>query len=457
MGLNMVQNSLRLRAVIVSCLLGCATMTGVQAQVTQVPNMPTFGARADAQSNEGLRFGMDAGLIHSDNANRVSSNERSGEIGQLGVQFGYQERTRRIDTSVSGNLAYQHYFDGTFDNDVVGRADGLLAVQILPERLRWLFEDNFGQVTSDPFEAPTPTNRENINYFTTGPELLMHLGGANSLLLSGHYSDASYEVTNLDSQRYGGAVALQRALSGASDLSLNLTGESVSFDDTTMNTDYDRYQAFLRYELRGARTKVALDGGATRIDRANESSNGLLARLTFTRMLSNASSLWFHAGSQLSDSGDLFRSDQDRQGGTPNSPSVIGSSDVFKSRFVGAGWSFTRNRTSLGVSGEFSTERYERSSNLDRNLTTVGARVERQISRLTQLRVYANWEREKFSNIVFTDDELQAGISIERKLSRLFGLRLQYDYFDRDSSNGTSKYQENRVGLFLTWSPVARP
>jgi len=445
-----VAGGLQLRAAIVVSIF-TALAGSVRAQEAfQMPMQP-------ANQELGLRFGTDIGASWSDNIGRRAIDEESGALGQVGVQLGYNERTRRLNAIVDVNAAYQHYFDNTFSADVVGGVDARGALQVIPDRLQWVVQENFGQITSDPFSASTPDNRENINYFTTGPELALHLGSVTSLRLAGYFSDTTYEITNLDSQSYSGSASLRRELSGASTLSLNATGERMEFDNATVNADYDRYQAFLRYELRGARTTLGLDGGYTQIDDNVKKSDGVLARLTLSRKISAASSVSIGAGSQFSAAGDLFRLDQQQRGVSLNSQSIIGTTDAFESRFASLGWSFSRNRTSMGLSAQYEDESYQHATTFDRTVTTLTAQLERQISQVTHLRIFANLEREDFSNRNFRDDELQAGLALEHQLGRTIGVRLQYDYFDRDSSSHDTDYQENRVSLSLTWSPLVRP
>jgi len=316
-----------------------------------------------------------------------------------------------------------------------------------------LFQETFGQINSDPFSASTPDNRENINYFTTGPDFMMNLGGATSLRLSGRFSDTSYEVTPIDSRSYGGGLTLLRELSGVSSLSLNATSESVKFTAPLQGADYDRHQAFLRYQISGARTTLGIDGGYTQVDGEAKTNGGLLARLTLSRKVSASSSISFNAGTQFSDSGDMFRQGQRQFGVGSDGQSVIGAADSFKSRFVSAGWTFSRNRTSLGLMARYQNDAYQNATGFDHKATTVTANAQRQLGPLAQLNVFASFQREDFGNRGFTDDEYQAGLSFERKLSRLFGVSVQYNYYDRSSSNGGSNYKENRVGLFLTYTP----
>jgi hypothetical protein len=409
----------------------------------------------NAEGNEGLNLGLTAGASWSDNIARTTGgNEEDGTLGRAGVILGYHERRSRVQTDVDANAVYEHYFDDTFDDDVLGGVAGTMVAQVVPERFKWLVQENFGQITTDPFSAETPDNRENINYFSTGPDFTFRLGSAMSLLLSGRYSSTTYEKSDFDGERYGGAVALARQLSGTSSLSLNVTGDRIEFDNST-NNEYDRYQGFVRYNAKGSRTTLAADLGYTAIDNGSSTSNGTLARLSLSRRIAAGSEVRVSAGTQFSDAGDLFRDTQDRQGVQLDAESVISSSDPFESRFVAVGWDFSRNRTSFGVTAQYSEEKYEKVSANDRTVALWSAYMTRDISRALQLRLYGTLEQEEFDTLNFDDDELRLIAALAWSVGRTLEVRLQYERYDRDSSTAASQEEiENRASLFLTWSPI---
>lgn len=440
------------RMQIAAALFAALVCRGALAQTVFRPPQ----TNASASKEEGLEFSLSAGVNTSDNVKRVPVDEENGTIESAGVTLGYQAHTRRLDANVDIDAMYDHYLDDTVDDDVVGGLDAQLGVAIVPERFTWTAADNFGQLTTDPFAADTPNNRENINYFTTGPQFVQRLGSSMSLVLSGRFSDTQYEISNLDSRETGGSLSLTRQLAGAGELSIVGDVSSTKFDDQVANTDYDRSEVYLRYSLQGARTILGLEGGATSLDIGGNSSSGALAEINVTRVLSNAARLSFGAGSQFSNSGDLFREGQNTFGVDPAVSNVSGSGDPFQRRFVRLGFDFDRNRTSLGVNAVSREESYETQTSLDRRVTTWSAYARRRLGPTLQLALFGTLEQEKFDNIDYDEDELRAGAYLDWTFARTLSLRLQYQHFDRDTNTGTSDYKENQASLFLTWSPVQR-
>lgn len=430
--------------------LALAVSAAVHAQ--QPPEAPRRPGQPSAAQE--FEFGVSVGGAWSDNINRQPEVEEEGSIGQVGLQLGYAQQTRRLSTDINANVMYEHYLDGVFDDDVIGGADGMLIFGIVPERFEWFLQETYGQVNSDPFSAGTPENRESINYFTTGPDFTLGLGGATSLRLSGRYSSTQYEVTELDGERYSASGAFVYQLSGNSAFSLNVVGEELKFDDQLVNADYEQQQAFVRYEAQGARTGLSLDLGYTALEGDTTDANGLLARLALNRRISTASQVTLSAGTEFSDSGDLFRATQGGRGPTREAQSVIGSSDPFENRFAALSWDFERNRTGFGLGAMKSEERYETLTDLDRTVTTFNAYFSRDISRLLDVRVFAWHEREEFNAGSFEDEEFRGGASLGWNFARTLQLRFQLERFDRGSTDEATEYTENRASLFLVWSPV---
>jgi len=421
------------------------------AAVAQQPPVARGGPETRDQQ---LEFTLLGGATFSDNVARASTDEEDGTIGVIGTQLKYIQESRRFKTDVDLNAAYEKYFDDTFDDGVVGGVDASLDIGIVPERFLWVFQENFGQIQSNRFASTTPENRENINYFTTGPDIAFHLGDTMSLTLSGRHSETNYEKQNLDGQQNGGGLSLGRQLSAKSTLSMNVEAEQFEFDDEIANPNYDRQRAFLRYDMDVARTALKVDAGYTAIDIDGEKSDGLLARVSLSRQVSPGSTFSLSAGNEFSDSAELFRSGQDQSGVSIETPGLDASSDPFTNRYASLGFDFNRHRTSFGVSLQYSKEMYETQTELDRTITTYGLYLGRQLSPVLSARLFGALDQRRSDDITFDDDEMRVGVNLELAIGRTLALKFQYQLYDRDSSLAQTDYTENQASLFLLWSPV---
>lgn len=417
-----------------------------------------LSSAALAAAPVGYSIGVGAG--YSDNIARTSTDEQSENMGTAELQLGISQNTRRLLADLAANLAYFEYFDNTYDSEVVGNLRGTATVRIVPERFNWLFEDNFGQVRSDPFAAVTPDNRENVNYFSTGPELFFRLASQTRLELSGQYSKVTYEDSELDSNRYGGQVSVLRTLSSASTVSLNLQQERIEYDVDVSGVDYDRQSAYLGYAIEGSRTRANVDLGYTRLkQQSNNDEDGLLLRLEASRRVSASSTLSARAGREFSDSGNAFRSEQGLSGGIEvvdlGTQGATQTLNPFISTYGGLGWDFTRRRTGWGVGAYYYDEDYRQQNALDAKRVLGTAYIYRDLSSNVRLSFGGDYSDNNYDDSVNDYREISTSAGVSWQLGSKLWLNLEYQRFDRSSDLVNGEYQENRGWLRLGYGTLS--
>ena len=400
---------------------------------------------------------ISAGIGHSDNIARTATDQKSETIGTVGADFGVLQRTSRLDLDVGGNLQWADYFDHTYDSELVGNAVGKAHFQIVPERFNWVLQDNFGQSTLDPLAPVTPGNRENVNYLSTGPDLNLPLGGRTGLRISGRYDKVDYETSPVDNDRLKGLVGLVRSISAGTRVSLDVQREKIDFSDNTLNRDYNRDEAFARYEAQGSRTRLGLDIGYSRLQGLTDSPGGLLTRLELSRQVSPSSVVSLSAGRDFSDSGDSFRLSQSLGGTGQGTISGLQTGTPFRNTYVAAGWNFSRNRTGLNVNVEHFDESYEGASGLDRKRLTLDAQLTRNLTPTLIGNVGGALSREDYDAVTGNYREKTYFAGITQRFGRRLGINAQYQRYRRTSDLAGGGYSENRVWLNFTWgSTVSR-
>lgn len=399
-------------------------------------------------------YGATLGVGTSDNIRRTGTSPDSDSIGQVGVNFSVYEETRRLQADAGGDFSWLDYFDDSFKDEVVGSFLGNATLGIVPERFEWLFSDSFGQSTIQPFAVVTPENRENVNYFTTGPALTFGLGASNRFKLNAHYSKVTYEDTPLDSDRIGGELSLLHDLSGSSSISVNADAEQIDFDDNTLNTDFDKAEAYLGFAGTGARTQLSVDLGYTQVKPdGGKTNSGVLVRMNISRRISQSSTFGVLLGREISDAGDIFRQLQNLQSTQASTQAVQLSNDPFTSQYGTLSWNFARNRTGFGLSLSRFEEDYDSQTSLNRTRTVIGADAHRQLTPNLDFRVSATQNRERYdANSTQDFDELYATATLAWAFGRHFSLNLQYERFDRSSDLAGGDYVENRGWIRLLYS-----
>lgn len=402
-----------------------------------------------------LEYGFEVGVGTTDNIQRVPVAEQSETILTTGLDFTLLREEGRLHADVDLDLSYFEYQDDTYGGEVVGMAQADLRYLFVPGRFEWVLLDSFGQSVIDPFSPVTPDNRENFNYVTTGPDFTMRLGSAGSLTLFGRYSATQFEDSNLDDERLLAGVSFGRELSARSSLSLNVTSETIEFDDPLAGTDFDRRSAFLRYETEGARTRIAAEAGYTELefDGPVGTSSSPLFELEISRDVSARSSLTLRGAIESSDASTALRGGEIGGG----FPGQVSTGDPFETRHLSLGWNFAAQRTDLFVSVGYEEEGYETTTLLDRERQLYQALVSRRITPRFSIRAQALHYRTDFSFASQEDDETQLGLAFDWNLAGRLYLLLDLEQFERNSTNPLSEFDEQRAFLRLAWRSSGAP
>lgn len=407
---------------------------------------------AISSAAQAANFAYDASVAagHSDNIRRTPTNEEGEDIAGAALAFSLDEQTARLQADLVGDLAYYEYLNDTYDSEVLGNFLGSATLTLVPDRFQWMAADSFGQVLGDPFAPSTPDNRENINYFTTGPDFTLGLGSQTRLRLSGRYSLTTYEHTPFDSSSPSAELALIRSLSSATSLSAHGRYQQVEYDDAALDGDYEQTEAFLRYRTSGARTHLSADVGHTAIERDadGDRESDLLLRFDASRRVSAASVVTLSLGREFMSSGAAFALAQ--AGGGFGLDAVPGrqTTQPFINEHVTLDWSYNRERISFGLYGSRTEQSYENESTLDQTTGVIGAQVHRNLSQAMGLTLRASHISGDFEQEGDYKDRI-ANLTFSWQLGAHVSLRTTYEYSDRDSDDPAGDYTENRFWISL--------
>jgi len=409
-------------------------------------------ATGAATAGDPLRISVDAGMGWTDNITQVASGGNGESMATAGLRMQGGVHRRRLDAVIDANLRYLDYLQNTYSGELTGRLDGSLDLSLVQDRLDWVVEEHYGQTSINLFSVPTPTNRESVNYLSTGPDVLMAFGDSGFARLFGRYSLVSYETSPLDNDRRQVGLQLGRRVSGASRLSLNVVGERVNYDSAQSTPDYDRGQVYASYEVRAARTRLQSDLGYTRISNVAYTNGGVSARLTVTRQVSPFSSLSIEGGRSVTDASDRFRNPDSGVNAAATSGSrtetSVPTADIFVNRYARAAWDFNRGRSGVTFALSYLNDNYNGASASDRHRSGADLNLRRQVSRALSLRLVSSYAAEHFRAANSNYGEWRAGLGIRVTPGRRGFVDFTADHFDRNADDPSRSYVENR--LFLT-------
>jgi hypothetical protein len=394
------------------------------------------------------------GVGYSDNITRAESNKESATIGSLGLQFDIAEQTRRLEGVLTGDLEWLNYSGDAFSSEVIGNAAGRASLSLIEERLSWTLEDSFGQTRRDMFSAPSPGNRELVNFLATGPDLRLPIGNVTDLRLEGRYTRVDYEHSPADSQRYGATIALDRELSSTTRASLNASHQRIDPRNADLLPEYDRSSAFLRYAITGARSSISFDAGADRVEGDGLDTSGALLRLELSRQLGVYSRITARLGNEITDPGAAFG----QQGvspvptGTPGTDALMQDVLPYTNRYVELGWSAEGLLTSLGVWASVSDEDYKQAGAFDRRRYSVDLRGSRDVAPRTSVSAGVNYQRYAFDAPLAPDNEdITYHLGVDWSVNPRLGLKFSAERSQYSSNSGEDFGDEMRFWLRLTY------
>ncbi len=423
---------------------------------------------AVAQVPQGFNFGVDAGIGESDNITLVESNKVSQTLAIADLDFTLKQKGSRLDADVVGDFTYLNFLQNAYGSELLGHLSGAARYAIVPENFTWTLQDNWGQAQLSPFAPLVPSNQENVNYVSTGPDWYARLGGTNFLDVGARYSRADYGMTPISNDRLLGSLQFGHDISQRSSVSLNVSAERVLYENTVLNTDYDLSNAYARYELHGARTDLSVNLGVNKVSQNGVSNSGLSTELELARKLSDAAKITITAGRELTDASAGFNSLQSGNATNAlNINSVVSSapaavtSSIFLREYVAAAWSYARNRTTFGLSARWEKDAYLDQPQYDGTRKRFDINIERRLTHALSMQLFGNIYQNRYDHDLFiatdtgyTDRDGLYGLSVVLREGKGLEIRLRYDHMSREISDGSGTgYGENRVFLTVGYRP----
>lgn len=396
---------------------------------------------------------LSAGAGETDNVFLTPSPTESQTLAMLGLDFDLLRQGTVLDVDAKGDFQYFDYLQHAYGQELYGRFDGLAALQIVPDNFKWVVEDYFGQAQINPFEPLTPLNVQYVNVLSTGPDFRVRLGESGFAEMDLRWASTHYQTSPLSGDRELANLALGEQLSPASSVSLNVDEQRLRFDDTSINTDYDRRESYARYQLTGARTGVELDLGVTQTNETERWVSAPLAKLSLRRLVSPSLTLTLTLGHQLTDASDAFRNlKSGATGGIVISP-AIGTTESYLSNYGSAELVFERNRTRFSLSGRYERDTYAQSTLLDLTDSAVEAFVQRLMTPIWTLQLEGSWRRFNYLNTGSAETDWPVGAALILTPGRHVDIKLSADHILHEVAGRGSGYTENRVLLVAEYRP----
>lgn len=404
-----------------------------------------------------LGYQIQLGVIESDNIERLPTGGTNQTIGVEELGLNWHEDRPWLDVGVDADVSHLNYFQHAYNDEFIGNFLGKAKINLVPDLLTWNLNDDFGQAPIEPLAPITPANRENINYFSTGPALILPLGRATYLDVTGAYGKVNFQVSPLDSSRLLGTVGLLHELSPGTSVSIDASEDSIRFANEQVNPDYRRQDLFGRFDAKGGRTEVGIDLGYSRLLMpGGVRFDTPLVRLDLSRRVSPDSNIGVALGHVYSDAADAFRIVQAVGGATLNTQPIVAAAAPFVDSYATLAWNFKYLRTMLDLSVDYYRDRYPTDATLNNERTVFGAVVSRQVAPMVQLALTEYLVRWQFDSTNESATESDTGLQLTWRAGRNLSVFVSYFLAKGNSNVQAFQYTENRVWLSIGYGRAAQ-
>lgn len=411
----------------------------------------TIAGIAECKAAE-LSYDISAGARYSDNIRRSADQEIDETAAVLGLQLDWTHESNRSVSAIRTDIEYLDYVDGIVPNETVGSANANLDLSLVKDFFDWKTEGQIRTLVGDPLQPDNPLNRENVTQLSTSPELHFRLGKRTTIEVISRYRLNSFEVSDIDNDVFSGQVGLVRALTPFRRLSLNLLAERVEYDNTQINSNYDRQSATVGFSSEISKGTLDANIGWNEIHDNGTVLDGVFADFSLSRKISARSTLSASFSQQLSDGGNIFSLGEGLGQTFSDTLSLITNTDRFEYRQVSVAYNYLFGSMDFNLSAQGSEEEYESESANDREMFVIRAQFSRTLGSGWEIGVDASIGRTDFSIASREDDDQVVQLRLTRRLTEKLDLNLSASRFERDSSDPLANYTENSAALTLSYS-----
>ncbi len=356
-------------------------------------------------------------------------------------------------TNIAASIRSINYKNDIIPDENIGGLNANIIWRIMPGRFEWFLDDIFTQTAIDTQASNTPTNRQNINVFSTGPNYNIRINARNSISLEARAESFTYEE-NLDNNRATLAARWQFRFNSALTVAINDEAETTRFKDTIVNADFNRNDVFLSFDyIKGVNTFSA-EYGSTLIvnDNIADIDEGRYL-FSFTNARTRTSLLRFFYENVTSDTGRQITGSA-LSDSVDDSTNNTAANDVFTNELLSLQYIKTLSSSTVTFQLDGLERDYKRQDNLDViNLSAFirGRWVLKGRNYITYSLSYTNSEYQDPAENREDDDYLYS-ISYTHSLRRNMNVALDVLSLERVSTVESENYEDLRFIISLNYT-----
>ncbi len=414
-------------------------------------------------------WGVGVNFEYTDNVDRVPDNKMDETSGAVSLRYDFGAARRSFLFKSAADVEYRNYFGGLHEDGPSGGVTASTEYQLIDKYWNVHAAEHYGQTRTDLYQVNSPNNRGYINELSGGTDIVIPIGRRFSMFASADAADVSYGESEADSVRTDLSGGLRQAVSERTSVyaTVSRSGTNLKADNPgpTAIGDYDIEEASIGFDADLSKTTISISGGQTRVrgqapgGRDAVTPDSSLFRATIERRIGTRFALSLGIGTEYTDTGQTFVREQQAVGVESGGANIAISADPYKSDYATLGISFTGARFGVQLHNSYRRERHEFHQELAGKYFYTQLSMQRTFTPRTSAYFRGAYSRNE--SLVTTptaatdlsDTDLSVGMSLHP--SR----RVTLDFYAAANLGSTPayNYQENRIGITLSYAPPVAP
>ncbi|ARN74509.1 hypothetical protein [Oceanicoccus sagamiensis] len=404
-----------------------------------------------AANSFGLEINASAGLQaeHSDNMTKVPANKRSDLKSTVSASINALHKGEKLTLDLSYRGDHSTYQQDSFDDETRVNGNGSLVYEQIDQQLIWTLENSRKNVIKNKALNDVEENREDRSISKASVDLILRPTSVDSITLTPSYTDIKYEDTDdQDSERVGGVLSWNHALSKIDSFGLRVNYDDVTFDRDIF--DYEYYLYTVNYQAQLAKLSYAIAVGVNESKRVSDDYDGQYIKANAAYKL-NAGVFDLAVLQELTDTSRGTNNE-----GVSESSSDFELIDVFERRNIELSYNNQAicNSCNIELTLSYEDEDYEFLPR-DNEEYQLSVGLSYQWTRLISLNVKTEWQDVSFSNQVLGQGDYEGvayrtGLNWQVAAKLLTSVYMAYE--DREFDSGVRDYDELKGGVSINYS-----
>jgi len=401
-----------------------------------------------------VRYNVGSSIAHYDNINHDVSpadDEFSNSV-YAGIEV-IEENASFTSTS-DAQIDAINYRNNVVEDETNLRLSTDNLWTINPGQFEWYVGNVFTQTAIDSLISDTPTNRQNINVFSTGPNYIIRINARNNLRLEARAENFNYEES-ADSNRLFIATRWGYDLNSTTRITANDEAITAKYNGDTIS-DYNRNDIYVGVEyIRGLNTFNA-EYGLTRIDNENTTDfDGDRYLISFTNTRTRTSSIRFIYENILTDTGDRLIQNITSDA-LNNLDSEVSANDIFLEKSYRARYMKTLSSGELAFQVGVTNRNYEIQPHLDEKDKEAIINTVWNLKRTNRINFDINYINRTYQDPAFNrvDKDYEYSINYLHEFMRNVNFTIEVTSNERISTITNEAYEDVRYILSLNYTTL---